>query len=274
MNNLFANEIFGVLEPKHGKKFDLVGTPLSANQDFYFVSKWKEIFSRYSVARIFIYKTQEEDWSYWFNPVDDQIVQKGIELTFKSELYETALIYYNILVDLSWAITYVTAEYAIYKFDNKGNAIDALDLSEMVTIEEAYEMLRKTENGISTPNAKGNPFEYLSIMRPEFKEAIDLIIDFWAKFSNSNIRNLYNYLKHKGKPIYKEIEELRGGRLMNIKIFGKEIPSEIRDVQKLICLENGIKELVDFDDNVLFHYIKQLLDLLEVAVNPSPMAFL
>lgn len=274
MNDIFRNDIFGTLEPQHGSKFNLVGTPMPVNQDFYFISKWNEIFNRYCTARIFIRKTKEKDWSYWFNPVEDPRSQNAIELIYKSELYETALINYNILVDLSWTITYVTAEYALYKFDRNGNIINAKDIYEMVPIEDAYELLRKTENGVSNPHAEGNPFDYLRVMQPKFRDSIDLIITFWSEFSNCNIRNLYNYIKHKGKPIYREIEDLRGGKIMRIQIEHQDYPSDIRDVQRIIGLEDGIKELIEFDDNQLYPYIKKLIELLNIAVDPSPIVFL
>ena len=53
-----------------------------------------------------------------------------------------------------------------------------------------------------------------------------------------------------------------------------EIKRFLRDVQKIVELEKGIKELIDFDDNKLFPYISQLLTSLKAAVNPSPMTFL
>ena len=233
---MFKNEIFGVLEPPHEVKFNLIGVSLPTNQDMYFVSKWNELFDRYSSARLFLRKTQEDNWDYWFNRLDKSDIQHAMELTIKSNLYETALMNYNILVDLSWTITYVSAEYALYNFDEEGNVTNAKDVSGMHPIEEAYELLRKTENGVSTPHAEGNPFNYLKVMRPEFASSVDLIVEFWKKFSNSNVRNLYNYIKHKGKPLYKEIEEIRGGKLMQIVIDREQYPSDISDVQKVIEL--------------------------------------
>ena len=108
----------------------------------------------------------------------------------------------------------------------------------------------------------------------QFSPAVDLIVEFWKNFSNSNIRNLYNYIKHKGKPIYREIEEFRGGKAMRLLINKQEYPSDIRDVQKIVGLKQGIDELIHFDDNILFPYIQNLLELLNTAVDPSPMAFI
>lgn len=111
-------------------------------------------------------------------------------------------------------------------------------------------------------------------MRPEFSDAVDTVVEFWKVFSNSSIRNLYNFVKHKGKPLYEEVENLRGGKIMSILIGNEEYPSDIRDVQKMISVEDGLKELIDFDNNMLFPYIEKLLCQLKIAIEPSPMAFL
>lgn len=141
MEDMFKNEIFGTLEPPHGAIIK-AGTSLPTNQDIYFASKWNELFERYSTARIFLRKTQEEDWDYWFNRIDKPDVQRAVELIFKSNLYETALLNYNILVDLSWTITYVSAEYVLYSFDN-------MMLQAQVTEEQLKERQEiKTETGV------------------------------------------------------------------------------------------------------------------------------
>lgn len=274
MEDIFTGDIFEKIEPPHGVSFKIVGTALPTNQDIYFVAKWHEIFERYTTARLFVRKALEDNWEYWFNRVDDEKVQHAIENKFKAELYETALLSYNILVDLTWAWTYVSAEYLLYTFDEEGNVTNAKDVCGMHPIEEAYELLRKTENGVSTPHAEGNPFHYLKVMRPEFSDAVDTIVEFWKVFSNSPIRNLYNFVKHKGKPLYEEVDKPRGGKVMSILIGNEEYPSDIRDVQKMISVEKGLKELIDFDNNLLFPYVEKLLSQLKVAVDPSPMAFL
>jgi hypothetical protein len=235
------------------------------------MSKWHELFERYEMARLFLRKTEEDNWDYWFNKVDDMITQKEIELTFKSQMLETALINYNILVDLTWTITYVSAEFVLYKFDNDGNVTNSDEIIGMHTIEKSLEMLRKTENGVSTPHAEGNPFQYLKVMRPEFSDAIDLIIAFWKDFSESKIRNIYNYIKHKGTPCYKEIEALRDTRFFNFVIGNESYPIDIRDVRKVLSIDELIDELRRFDDEKLYPYVVDLIDKLKNSVNPSPM---
>lgn len=267
----FKTDIFKGVEPPSSSKYHLVGAKLPTTQDVYFMSKWHELFERYEMARVFLRKTEEDNWDYWFNRVDDETAQKGIELMFKSQMIETALINYNILVDLTWTITYVSAEYVLYQFDRDGNITNSDEVTGMHTIEESLEMLRKTENGVSTPHAEGNPFQYLKVMRPEFADAIDLIIAFWKEFSESKIRNIYNYIKHKGTPCYKEIEVLRDTRFLKLIIGNESYPTDIRDVRKALSMNELIEELREFDDEKLYPYIVDLIGKLKTAVDPSPM---
>lgn len=267
----FQTDIFQGVEPPSSSKYNLVGVKLPTSQDVYFMSKWHELFERYEMARIFLRKTEEDDWDYWFNRVDDATTQKGIELMFKSQMLETALINYNILVDLTWTMTYVSAEYVLYKFDKEGNIVNADEIVGMHTIDESFDMLRKAENGVSTPHEEGNPFQYLKVMRPEFSGAIDLIIEFWKNFSNSEIRSIYNYIKHKGTPCYSEIEALRDTRFLNLIIGKESYPTDIRDVRKILSMNKLIEELRRFDDEKLYPYIVELVEKLKIAVDPSPM---
>lgn len=139
MKDIFTGDIFEKIEPPHDVSFKIVGTALPTNQDMYFVAKWHEIFERYTSARLFVRKALEDNWDYWFNKMEDEKVQCAIEYKFKAELYETALLSYNILVDLSWAWTYVSAEYLLYNFDADGNVTNAKDVCGMHPIEEAYD---------------------------------------------------------------------------------------------------------------------------------------
>lgn len=267
----FQTDIFKSVQPPSSSKYNLAGAKFPTNQEVYFMSKWHELFERYEMARIFLRKTQEDNWDYWFNKMDDEVAQKGLELIFKSQMLEIALIDYNILVDLTWTMTYVSAEYILYKFDENGNVINKDEITGMHPIEESLEMLRKMENGVSTPHAEGNPFNYLKVMRPEFSRAIDLIVHFWRDFSNSKIRNTYNYIKHRGTPCYKEIEALRDTRLFNLIIDKESYPTDIKDVRMMLSMDDLIDELRKFDDEKLYPYIVELIEELKIAVNPSPM---
>lgn len=52
-----------------------------------------------------------------------------------------------------------------------------------------------------------------------------------------------------------------------------QLPSDIRDVKKVVSLSDSIKELIEFDDNELFTYISTIISELNDAVKPSPFIF-
>lgn len=267
----YANDIF-TLEPPNKQKFNLIGASLPTNKDLYFRTKQREIIDQYAAARIFLCETDTEDWSHWFQQVEDARNNTAFQKIFTTYFYEAALMYYNIVVDLTWALCYVSAEFAIS--DNSTR----VDFEGCKPIEEAFQLLRTAENSVTTPTAETNPFSYLQLMCPEYSKAIQIIIDFWNVFSSSPIRKKYNYCKHKGKPAYDEIEELRGkGRLfgLSIKPVGSDetmqIASDIKDVQWVQSLTENISELQHFDDEQLYPYVKALLEELEQVVKPSPM---
>lgn len=142
---------------------------------------------------------------------------------------------------------------------------------------EAATLLRSAERNVTAPTAENNPFEYLRMMCPEFIPAFDQIIDFWNAFSDSEIRKRYNFCKHKGRPAYQEIEDLSSGRVMGFYVQNKDtgektqMASDIADVRYSFSLEDAIAQLVDFDDNKLFPYIRKLIDTIEDILKPSPM---
>ena len=214
-----------------------------------------------------------EPWNHWFNPVDDQNATEAFHLIFRSHFYETALFYYNAVVDISWTLCYVAIEFAC---SNKGVRVD---ISGIKPIEEAAELLRRAEGNVTSPTAEDNPFSYLKLMCPEFEPAIDQIISFWNSFSSSEIRKRYNFCKHKGRPAYEEIEKLSAGRVMGFYVKNNttgqmtQVASDPRDVRYSFSLEAAISELRDFDDAVLFPYVQKLISTIETILKPSPMVF-
>ena len=268
----FEKNIFELDKP-HTVKFNLVGAKLPNTNDLYFRSKPHVLVVQYSAARIFLNETETDDWNHWFNPVDDKQAEKAFHLIFRSHFYETALFYYNAVVDISWTLCYVAVEFACSR---KGTRVS---ISGMKSIEEAAELLRSAERNVTSPTAEENPFEYLKMMCPDFAPAIDLIIEFWNGFSSTEIRKRYNFCKHKGRPVYDEIEELMPGKLMGIFVEDREmgevtqIASDISDVKYSFSLEEAINELQQFDDNVLYPYLERLIQTIEDILEPSPMIF-
>ena len=268
----FNTDVFALNRPSQ-IKFNLVDVKLPNSNDVYFRAKQRELVEQYSAARVFMNETETEDWNHWFDPVDNQNSNEAFRLIFRSHFYETALFYYNVVVDMSWTLCYVAIEFAC---SNKGIRVD---ISGMKPIEEAAELLRKAEGNVTSPTAEDNPFSYLKLMCPEFEPVIDQIISFWNAFSSSEIRKRYNFCKHKGRPSYEEIERLSYGRVMGFYVVNKtdgkitQVASDYRDVQYSFSLENAISELREFDDRVLFPYIKNLIDTVEAILQPSPMVF-
>lgn len=260
----FVNDIYSLL-PSRNVKFSLKEVKFPNNKDLFFRAKQQEINEQYEAARSFLRETETDDWDHWFT--SDEKHHKVFELIYKSHFFEASLMFYNIIVDLSWTLCYVSAEYVLYEKDQ------TIDFSGMLPIEEAYDALRKAENLVTNPNSQDNPFVYLKNMCPEFTPAIDLIIEFWSNFADSEIRKLYNFIKHKGKPNFDEIEAYKGGKIMGLKIGSEDYPTDIREVQKKVGLYQIISDLQYFDDNVLFPYIKELLSRLEAIIKPSPMIF-
>lgn len=249
--------------------FNLAETGLPNNIHVYFRAKQSEMIDQYVAARAFLQETETNDWNHWFHTAEGEDAAPEFKLRFVSYFYEAALMYYNILVDLSWTLCYVSTEFAITQ---KGERVY---FTGMKTIEEAADFLRKAENNVANPSVNG--IGYLKMHCPEYSNVIDMVIDFWNHFGNSTIRNRYNFCKHKGKPAYIELEELRGPRFMNIYLQHKELDgklqlaSNISDVQLRFSLREAIAELREFDDNTLYPYIKGLFQELEDVLNPLPM---
>ena len=253
--------------------FNLVGSKLPNSNDVYFRAKQRELVEQYSAARVFMQETETDDWDHWFNPVEDQAATEAFRLIFRSHFYETALFYYNAVVDISWTLCYVAVEFACSNKDVR------VDISGIKPIEEAAELLRKAEGNVTSPTAEDNPFSYLKLMCPEFEPVINHIVAFWNSFSSSEIRKRYYFCKHKGRLSYEEIEKLSSGRIMRFYIENPEtgqvtqVASDPQDVRYSFSLEDAILQLRDFDDNTLFPYIQKLIESIENILQPSPMVF-
>ena len=53
---------------------------------------------------------------------------------------------------------------------------------------------------------------------------------------------------------------------------GKEsYPTDIRDVRKVLSIDELMDELRKFDDEKLYPYVVRLIEKLKIAVSPSPM---
>lgn len=248
----------------------VIGFQLPSSEETFYRAKQKEIMEQYAAARLFLCETQTPDWKHWIEEGNSDH-DKVAKLTHKAYFYETSLFYYNIIVDLSWTLCYVTAEFS---YEKNG---ERLEIDNFISIEDAGKILRNIEKNVSNPNCEKNAFEYLKKMCPEFTDSIDLIVSFWKTFSETPIRKKYNYCKHKGKFYYNEIEELQNNDLIEVKIIINDqkmnIPTRINEVQEKISIEDGIIELKKFDDECLFPYLLELFKKLESVIEPYGILF-
>lgn len=239
------------------------------NRDVFYKAKWHELFERYESARMMLMQADYLDDCGWINSIKSEKDRNYMKLRQRSYFYESALIFYNILIDLSWVISYIAMEYVVYETDDKGNKISK-NIDDTSTIDDAYNYLRKLEKNVLNPNDEENPLIYFKGILPEFGNVISSIEAFWKKISNSEIRRKYNYVKHRGKPAYDELVSVSKPPFkMTIKINGVETPSNIFDVQEIWNLTNCIKELEDFDNNILFDYLTNLVAEINSIIEPS-----
>lgn len=243
---------------------------LSSNKDVFYRAKQKELIDQYVTARNFLILTKTSDWSYFFAPSPNQQANTYFELTFTANFYEAALMFYNIVVDLSWTTCYLCSEFVLYKNNQP------IDFSQSTSLEDSISFLRTAERNVTNPTSDTSPFLYLKKMNPEYEKAIDLICNFWSEFAKSPIRQQYNFIKHKGKPLYNEIAALDTTRLFsytrkNSDGTTTQVASNIKDVQFKTPLLQSIDELLLFDDEVLFPYLQELFNILEKIFDPSPL---
>lgn len=257
----FTNELDELYPAQTSQKIIINHADMPNSKGVFFRAKQYELVEQYYSARLFLGETQTEDWEHWFE-TDKPDAREYIKNWHIIRMFEAALLFYNIVVDLSWVLCYVCAEYVLH-LDG-----DVINLDKMMNLEDAYDALRKAEKEMHDPK---NQFGYLKYMCPEFSGIIDQIINFWSDFCCTDIRNLNNFIKHRGKPQYEELECSQGPKLIGLYIKDVKYPTDIRDVQKRISLRQAIEDLVKLDNEKLFPYIKELFYQLEVIVKPSPL---
>ncbi len=262
----FQNDV-SYLYPSRQAKISLIGAILPSDKDIFFRAKQKETLDRYQAARRFLCETENRDWNHYFNALENEQANLYVQNVYRAQFYEAALLFYNTVIDLSWIACYVSLEYVAYV---SGKAIET---EKITSIEDAYNAIRSQEKLVEHPHTENNPFQYLKSVCPEYTDVIDFVIEFWDSFSQSNVRINYNFLKHKGALCYGEIQKIEPCRFFSLQVNDQLCPSDIRDVQKAISLESAISQLLEFDNNVLYPYIKTLFEKLEKMVKPSPFIF-
>lgn len=257
MNIDFENEIHSWLDQQDKRTAIPPNTiVIPSSQELFFEAKLTEIHRQYQSARLFLCQVDNDDWGYWYESFNNEVKDGISHVGFNGIFLETAILYYNIVVDLTWVLCYVSAEFAGYK---KGKA---LQLDEINLIQDTKDIIREMEKLVSNPSIDDNPLNYLKVHCPEYATAIDLVFDFWKDFADSEVRKLYNYIKHKGKPQYNELYQYTAKKFYSIHKGDQEYPTDANDVKLEISLYKTVELLKDYDKNVLFPYCDKLIGLL------------
>ena len=243
------------------------GERIAGNEDLFFRAKQEEICEQYYAARLFLQETSFQDErvdKYLLSLTEQYKSDCDMTVYLKGLCYECSLMYYNIVVDLTWVLTYVCIEDFFYR-----NQFDVVKLKGIQDVKSAREAMMYYEENACSPSESDDIFLYIKSLAPSFCTVIDQVIIFWNKYRNSNNRKRYNYIKHRGKPFYSEMDE---DRVFNaFSIAGNslvQLASSVSDVSNRYSLNDAIKELKDFDDKELFPYVSNLIKDLERIVNP------
>jgi len=273
---MFANkDVFGLMPKRDNRPVPAHLVKAPSSRDVYFISKCEELIAQYRTARIFLQQYKFETWDRWLKdiPSENEEAKFYAKTIQQIACYEAALVFYNIVVDLSWVLCYVSFEFSLArKGDCEGKRIV---FGEIGSIEESMELLRIAEKNVICPSAEETPFIYLKHQYPDSAKALDLVTDFWNTFSSSNIRSLYNYIKHKGKPKYDELNKINHSppwMFLGVNKEGHASQSLVSptDLLKKCSFIDGVDELIQFDDTQLYPYLKALFEELYAHVNPSP----
>lgn len=232
-------------------------TLIQSSRVIFFESKLYDIFLRYQSARILIRSINNNDNGYWVCEDDyNDIVRYNLNGNF----LENMIINYNIVVDLTWLITCLSIEICIYE-ENHNEAFDFNRPNEVIKIKEVMERIEKI---VKSPNSEeiASYFSYFNALSRNYLPITNHVTQFWSSFQNSEIRKLYNFIKHRGKPEYTEIYKLTGRGFYNYTENGITVATDISDVRKEISFEEELKKLIKFDEDVLFPYCDKLFKLL------------
>lgn len=229
----------------------------NSNKNF-FEGKLYEIYLRYQSARIMMHSIDNNDNEYWYYNTDKEINNHIIRLNYNGFFLENAILNYNIVVDLTWIITFLSIDICYYKDNNK------FVFDEINQKEESKTVINKIEKFVQSPDVDEIKefLNYFSSLHFKYEEVVNHITSFWQSFSTNEIRYLYNYLKHRGKPEYTEIYKLTGKKFFSYYDGDKEYATDMSDIRKEISMYNQIEKLIDFDDNILFPYCNKLFQLL------------
>ncbi len=246
--------------PKNNS-FNLLEAATPQPEDVFLVTKKSEIYERYQDARMFLRWTETETIKGWFKKTDSEEMNARLIGFKKKYCYELALLYYNAIIDIAWGACYACATI------EKGKLL--ANSTSIMGANEAEEALRHFER---------NPYERkaipsLSRQYPAFSDLFDAFQSFMNKPSTKTVRDSFQFIKHRGVPIYKEEGHI-GIPGIKIHVNDKVIATSSSDVRKKLSIGEQAQMLKDFDEKCLYPFIGDFITKLEEVVNPSPLAMI
>lgn len=281
----FSTDLHTLDEPKIKRLCDNDLWPSSS--EYFFKCKQQEIRERYDSARRMMCNIYPNNGEI-YPPIltDDENRKKRCELYMQAIYYEASLTFYNMVIDLSWVMVCGAFDFSYGTEDNR------FIVEEFYNCEKYIDILSNLEQNTTSPNDWSR---YFSNRMPSSEPIMSLVMDFWNTVQNHPIRGKYNYIKHRGRPVYKELFDIdskhRPSRGMYIlegvptfnntdeeikwhlnykkRDVDTELPTHVDEMRKTYSLIESIDELKDFDENKLFPYITNLFDLIDEFLQPS-----
>lgn len=194
----------------------------------YSLQKVDDVYSAFSNARYNAYMTENEDYGQMVSDSDESSL-----IMLRSNFFVNALNFYNFAIDLSWQVLFFyTSDNSLY-FLSSPNSYDK------------YSNLCNYETLV-------NKLRYRRELR-----LLQISNTFYSNNLVRELRELYNYLKHRGTLHFEGLGEQFGSPYMSVKI-GKEDITYNMFVKRNISIDELKNKLKDFD--ILFYeYFNNIL---------------
>ena len=164
--------------------------------------------------------------------------------------WEIALIYFNITLELAWGVLETFAHIPEIHCNNE------LEIS---IIDKAKEYLDYIESNVKAPDNDGTKraWEYYGQLSGNdvFRDTIAV----WEAYSNGDhlLRQQYNHIKHRGA--YRFYEKTKPTPQFYMKKGSEHFLMDNNDTEKWLNLPTVQKQLQNFEIDVLYPYIKNIM---------------
>lgn len=225
---------------------------LSPKQVF-FESKFNEIYLRYKSARTMVSPIDNNRYDYWYKTTTNNKENDFLRLNYNGFFLENMIMNYLTIIDLSRVLAFHTMKlyYCEINF-NETNKIEGYlgDIKDISYIDDKQSAKKILDS--------------YSKMSPEFEKIVNHleILTLEENSTYKDLRYLYNFLKHEGKPEYKEIYDLLNLNNLNYKVpcGNKSVDSGEKRLE--LSLYDTLYKVLSFDDDTLYLYFDKLINLI------------